>query len=155
MEASITYETRLPTPDKERLLACATPEPSTEACSIISREATSYISGYQYAFDSDDINLTSSIPTDHELKILPRVAGKIKSSVWTIAFAELMKRFSYHGALVLITNFIQHPLPPGSTTGASDGTSARVSGALGMGQKAAQGISLFMQCLAWMMPIVG
>lgn len=93
-------------------------------------------------------------PTEEELRTLPRVSGKIKWSMWTIAFVELCERFSYYGSAVLYTNYVNHPLPDGSNTGASleDGGQA---GALGMGPKAAQGISLFNQFFAYIMPLVG
>ena len=76
-------------------------------------------------------------------------------AVFTIAFAELCERFSYYGSSVLYTNFVQRPLPEGSNTGASEGTSSRIPGALGMGQKASQGIVLFNQFFAYLMPLVG
>lgn len=91
-------------------------------------------------------------PTEDELRTLRRVSGKIKWSMYTIAFVELCERFSYYGSSVLYTNFVNRPLPPGSTTGsAPDGR----PGALGMGPKAAQGISLFNQFFAYIMPLVG
>ena len=77
-----------------------------------------------------------------------------------IAFVELAERFSYYGSSVVFvsylqsllhspcltvskTNFIQHPLPPGSRTGAGghDGQ----SGALGMQQRASTGLTTFYQ----------
>lgn len=91
-------------------------------------------------------------PTEEELQTLRRVSGKIPWTMWTIAFVELCERFSYYGAAVLYTNFVNHPLPPGSTTGAApDG----LPGALGMGPKAAQGISLFNQFFAYLTPLLG
>lgn len=94
-------------------------------------------------------------PTEEELRTLRRVSGKLKWAVWTIAFAELCERFSYYGSSILYTNFVQRPLPEGSTTGASEGTSSRIPGALGQGQKAAQGIVLFNQFFAYVMPLLG
>ncbi|KAL7936440.1 PTR2 domain-containing protein [Trichoderma chlorosporum] len=91
-------------------------------------------------------------PTEEELRTLRRVSGVIKWSMYTIAFVELCERFSYYGSSVLYTNFVNRPLPAGSTTGsAPDGR----PGALGMGPKAAQGISLFNQFFAYIMPLVG
>ena len=94
-------------------------------------------------------------PTEEELRTLRRVPAKLHLPVWTIAFAELCERFSYYGSSVLYTNFVQRPLPEGSNTGASHGTDARVPGALGQGQKAAQGIVLFNQFFAYLMPLLG
>ncbi|KAJ4253331.1 hypothetical protein NW762_010486 [Fusarium torreyae] len=99
--------------------------------------------------DSDD-----ELPTEEELHTLRRVSGKIKWAMYTIAFVEGCERFSYYGAAILYTNFVTQKLPEGSTTGApldSDGQ----AGALGMGPKAGQGISLFNQFFAYLMPLVG
>ena len=93
-------------------------------------------------------------PTEEELRTLRRVSGKIKWSMWTIAFVELCERFSYYGSSVLYTNFVNHPLPDGSNTGAPLVYGGQ-PGALGMGPRAAQGISLFNQFFAYLMPLVG
>jgi POT family proton-dependent oligopeptide transporter len=93
-------------------------------------------------------------PTEEEQATLRRVSGKIKWSMWTIAFVELCERFSYYGSAVLYTNFVVQPLPPGSTTGAPLGGSGQ-PGALNLGQKAGQGISLFNQFFAYLMPLLG
>lgn len=106
------------------------------------------------AVDSTDDETWADKPTEEELRTLRRVSGKIKWSMWTIAFVELCERFSYYGSAVLYTNFVNKPLPTGSTTGAPL-TTDDVPGALGMGQKAAQGISLFNQFFAYLMPLLG
>jgi len=93
-------------------------------------------------------------PTDEEMQTLRRVSGKIMWSMWTIAFVELCERFSYYGSAVLYTNFVNKPLPDGSTTGAPVNGHGQ-PGALGMGTKAAQGISLFNQFFAYIMPLLG
>ncbi|KAI9172612.1 putative peptide transporter ptr2 [Paramyrothecium foliicola] len=105
------------------------------------------------AIDSADEDWPDK-PTEEELRTLPRVSGKIKWSMWTIAFVELCERFSYYGSSVLYTNFVNKGLPKGSTTGAPL-TSDGIPGALGMGPKAAQGISLFNQFFAYLMPLFG
>lgn len=66
---------------------------------------------------------------------------------------ELCERFSYYGSAVLYTNFVQRPLPPGSTTGAGglDGQ----AGALDRGLQASVSIGLFNQFFAYLMPLVG
>lgn len=104
---------------------------------------------------SSETDSLSDKPTDEELRTLRRVAGHIKWQVWTIAFAELCERFSYYGSAVLYTNFVQRPLPPGSTTGASEGTPARIPGALNMGQRASTGLGLFNQFFAYLLPLLG
>lgn len=93
-------------------------------------------------------------PTEEELHTLRRVSGKIMWSMWTIAFVELCERFSYYGSAVLYTNFVNHKLPEGSTTGAPVEYGGQ-PGALGMGPQAAQGISLFNQFFAYVMPLLG
>ena len=72
-------------------------------------------------------------PTEEELRTLRRVSGPIPWTAYTIAFIELCERFSYYGTTAVFVNFIQQPLPEGSTTGA--GFDAQ-SGALDMGQRA-------------------
>ncbi|KKA30144.1 hypothetical protein TD95_002802 [Thielaviopsis punctulata] len=107
-----------------------------------------------YIVDTDS-DVVENEPTEEDLKTLPRISGPINWAIYTIAFAELCERFSYYGSAVLYTNFVNRPLPEGSTTGASHGTSANTPGALGMGTKAAQGISLVNQFWAYLMPLFG
>jgi POT family proton-dependent oligopeptide transporter len=92
-------------------------------------------------------------PTDEELQTLRRVSGKIPWTAWTIAFCELCERFSYYGTTVVYVNFIQHPLPDGSNTGA--GGADGQSGALGRGQRMSTGLTLFNQFWAYIMPLFG
>jgi POT family proton-dependent oligopeptide transporter len=95
-------------------------------------------------------------PTEEELATLRRVSGKIPWVAYTVAFVELCERFSYYGTTAVckyilgvvaclygltsiqVVNFIQQPLPEGSTTGA--GFSGQ-SGALNMGQRASTGLT--------------
>jgi proton-dependent oligopeptide transporter, POT family len=90
--------------------------------------------------------------TEEDLRSLRRVSGKIPWVAFTIAFVELCERFSYYGTTVLFTNFIQQPLPLGSTTGAGK---EGQSGALDMGQRAAQGLVTFNQFWAYVTPLLG
>jgi POT family proton-dependent oligopeptide transporter len=92
-------------------------------------------------------------PTEEELHSLRRVSGKIPWAAWTIAFCELCERFSYYGTTVVYVNYIQQPLPEGSRTGA--GGADGQSGALGMGQQASTGLTLFNQFWAYVMPLFG
>lgn len=55
---------------------------------------------------------------------------------------------------MLVTNFIQQPLPDGSNTGA-DFQNLEQAGALGMGQRAATGITTFNQFWQYTMPLFG
>ncbi|MBE3049712.1 hypothetical protein IMZ48_45900 [Candidatus Bathyarchaeota archaeon] len=106
-------------------------------------------------YESTESEEYEDTPTEEELRTLRRVSAPLHWPIFTIAFAELCERFSYYGSSILYTNFVQHPLPDGSKTGASFGTSAKIPGALGKGQKAAQGIVLFNQFFAYFMPLVG
>lgn len=103
---------------------------------------------------TDDDDEWPDKPTDEERQTLRRVSGKIPWTMYTIAFAELAERFSYYGSSVLYTNFVNNPLPMGSNTG-SDPSENGKPGALGMGTKAAQGISLFNQFFAYITPLLG
>lgn len=94
-------------------------------------------------------------PTEEDLHTLRRVADYIPPKLFTIAFVELCERFSYYGTIIVYTNFIQQPLPDGSTTGAGGPDSQAVSGALGMGQRASTGITTFNQFFQYLMPLFG
>ncbi|THX77985.1 PTR2-domain-containing protein [Aureobasidium pullulans] len=106
-----------------------------------------------YEVRTPETEVYDDLPTEEDLKTLRRVSGKINWAAYTVAFAELAERFSYYGSSILYTNFVQWPLPEGSRTGAG-GLNGQ-PGALGMGQSAAQGISLFNQFFAYFMPLIG
>ncbi|KAL1875122.1 hypothetical protein Plec18167_005792 [Paecilomyces lecythidis] len=91
-------------------------------------------------------------PTDEEKRTLRRVADRVPWTAYTVAFVELCERFSYYGTTAVFVNFIQQPLPAGSRTGAGfDGQ----SGALGMGQRASTGLTMFNTFWCYLMPIAG
>ncbi|KAL9135668.1 MAG: hypothetical protein Q9175_003131 [Cornicularia normoerica] len=92
-------------------------------------------------------------PTAEEIEKLRRVCGAVPWSAYTIAFVELCERFSYYGTTVVFVNFIQKPLPDGSTTGSSGADGQ--SGALGLGQRASNGLVTFNSMWAYFMPLVG
>jgi POT family proton-dependent oligopeptide transporter len=97
------------------------------------------------------VTADGQFPTPEEMQSLRRIANKIPMKLFSIAFIELCERFSYYGCTVVFTNFIQQPLPPGSTTGADD----EQPGALGMGQRASTGITTFNQFWQYLMPLLG
>ncbi|RMZ90734.1 hypothetical protein DV736_g2033, partial [Chaetothyriales sp. CBS 134916] len=97
-------------------------------------------------------DITDVEPSEEELETLRRVSGKIPWQAFTVAFVELCERFSYYGTTVVYVNFIQQPLPEGSSTGA--GFSGQ-SGALGMGQRASTGLTTFNQFWAYLTPLLG
>jgi proton-dependent oligopeptide transporter, POT family len=90
--------------------------------------------------------------TEEDLANLRRVSGPIPWAAFTVAFVELCERFSYYGTTIVFTNFIQQPLPEGSSTGA--GFSGQ-SGALGMGQRASTGLKTFNEFWSYVMPLLG
>ncbi|KAF2102607.1 MFS peptide transporter [Rhizodiscina lignyota] len=103
-------------------------------------------------YDFPDENTGREEISDEDLRSLRRVSGKITWIAFTIAFVELCERFSYYGTTVVFVNFIQQPLPQGSTTGAGhDGQ----SGALDMGQRASAGLTTFNQFWAYITPLFG
>lgn len=119
---------------------------------VIEEKSHGHMDAEKISQSSDD-DYYPDKPTSEEMQTLRRVSGKIKWAMWTIAFVELCERFSYYGSAVLYTNFVNRPLPEGSTTGADPNN--ELPGALGMGLKASQGISLFNQFFAYIMPLLG
>ncbi|EEP79081.1 conserved hypothetical protein [Uncinocarpus reesii 1704] len=109
--------------------------------------------GSRHGSDDEGVGLRREMPTDEEMLTLRRVADKIPWITFSIAFVELCERFSYYGTINVFTNFIQRPLPEGSTTGA--GGTDRISGALGLGQRASTGLTLFNQFWSYIMPLAG
>lgn len=85
-----------------------------------------------------------------------RVSDAIPWNAYLIAIVEMAERFSYYGSLVVFTNFIQQPLPPGSRTGAGNAHGAAAqSGALDMGQRASTGLSTFFTFWCYITPLFG
>ncbi|KAF7118462.1 hypothetical protein CNMCM5793_007983 [Aspergillus hiratsukae] len=123
--------------------------PSIEEIAPASKEvgASSAVS------DDDHAHLQRQLPSDEEFKNLRRVAGDIPWTAYTVAVVELCERFSYYGTTAVFVNFIQRPLPEGSTTGA--GYDHSVPGALGMGQQASTGLTLFNAFWSYVMPLAG
>ncbi|OAP54481.1 hypothetical protein AYL99_10929 [Fonsecaea erecta] len=107
------------------------------------------------------------VPTGEDLhgpNALRRVAAPIPWAVYTVAFVELCERFSYYGTQVVYSNFVNHALPlpapngpPGShhNTGAGGGTDQGISGALGQGPQAANGINTFNNFWVYCVPLLG
>ncbi|BGP45405.1 hypothetical protein JCM10450v2_001223 [Rhodotorula kratochvilovae] len=93
-------------------------------------------------------------PTEEEKLTLRRVPGPINFAAFLVAYVELAERFSYYGCTVVFTNFIQRPLPEGSTTGAIL-RSGDQAGALGMGQQASTGIITFNSFWVYCVPLFG
>ncbi|PWN88857.1 putative PTR2-Di-and tripeptide permease [Acaromyces ingoldii] len=92
--------------------------------------------------------------TDEDRRTLRRVPAAIPWASFLIAVCELSERFSYYGTVQVFQNFIENPLPIGSTTGA-DPSSEGTPGALGRGQTAATGLTTFNQFWVYCMPLLG
>jgi POT family proton-dependent oligopeptide transporter len=105
------------------------------------------------AYEDDHSHLQRQFPSDDDFKHLRRIAGDIPWTAYTVAFVELCERFSYYGTTAVFVNFIQRPLPEGSTTGA--GYDHSNPGALGMGQQASTGLTLFNAFWSYVMPLAG
>ncbi|OBZ66420.1 putative peptide transporter ptr2 [Grifola frondosa] len=102
----------------------------------------------------DSVHEGLEFPTDEERDILRRVSDSVPWNAYMIAFIELAERFSYYGATVVFTNFIQQPLPPGSKTGAAPNPTGQ-AGALGLGQRASTGIGTFNSFWVYVIPLFG
>ncbi|KAK3114750.1 hypothetical protein LTR53_006593 [Teratosphaeriaceae sp. CCFEE 6253] len=94
------------------------------------------------------------IPTDEDLATLRRVPAKMPWIAFTVAFVELCERFAYYGTTAVMVNYIQQPMPAGSTTG-NDPFSDGQPGALGYGQRASTGLVLFNKFWAYFIPLFG
>ncbi|KXG51710.1 Major facilitator superfamily domain, general substrate transporter [Penicillium griseofulvum] len=110
------------------------------------------------SIDGED-SLDKTAPTEEELATLRRVAGKLPIAAYSVAFVELCERFSYYGTTAVFVNFIQRPLPDGSSAGnlvagVSDWSNDS-PGALGMGQQASTGLTLFNAFWSYIMPLFG
>ncbi|CAK7270214.1 hypothetical protein SEPCBS57363_003992 [Sporothrix epigloea] len=91
-------------------------------------------------------------PTVDELVSLRRVADNIPMSIYTIVAVEFCERFSYYGVMIVITNFIQWPMPIGSTTGSAPHGQP---GAMGFGQRTATAITTFNVFWQYLTPLLG
>ncbi|KAJ6584729.1 PTR2-domain-containing protein [Mycena capillaripes] len=96
---------------------------------------------------------SSNASAETDVLRLRRVAGSIPLNAYLLGLAELVERISFFGATVVFTNFIQQPLPVGSTTGA--GHAHGQSGALGLGQRASTGLTTFFWLWCYITPLFG
>lgn len=95
-------------------------------------------------------------PTIHEAETLRRVLGRAPYAAYLICLVELAERGSYYGVTGILANFIQRPLPPGSTTGAPvSKTSSQNAGALGLGVTTSSALTLLLTFLAYVVPLYG
>jgi proton-dependent oligopeptide transporter, POT family len=127
----------MPTPTLEKQIAMEHKEPLAPSV--------------QSSSDNDSL---PRLPTDEELETLRRIPAKIPWIAFTVAFVELCERFAYYGTTAVMINFIQQPLPDGSTTG-NDPRPNGQPGALEYGQRASTGASLFNRFWAYFIPLIG
>lgn len=72
-----------------------------------------------------------------------------------ILICEFGERGSYYGTIGVLTNFIQRPLPEGSTTGRVLPGHEGSAGALGLGLSDANALYMLLQFLAYVTPLFG
>lgn len=96
------------------------------------------------------------VPTQEDQDKLRKIVGEIPISCYLICLVELAERGSYYSVSEVLTNFIQRPLPKGSSTGAplSD-TLSEVAGALNMGLQVSSAMTLLLTFLAYVVPLYG
>lgn len=95
-------------------------------------------------------------PTQEESRTLRRILGRASYASYLICLTELAERASYYSTSGVLANFIQRPLPPGSTTGAPlSKTSSQSAGALGMGVATSSAFTLLLTFLAYVVPLYG
>ncbi|VEU19343.1 DEKNAAC100581, partial [Brettanomyces naardenensis] len=121
-----------------------------------SPDNASVISGHDFIVDYADeynpIGMAVAVPED---KTRYRVIKTRPSFVcYLILLVEFAERGSYFGVQGILNNFIMRPLPEGSTTGRvfHDNDNA---GALNMGIPAANGLTMLLQFMAYVMPLFG
>ncbi|GMM37741.1 hypothetical protein DASC09_050660 [Saccharomycopsis crataegensis] len=95
-------------------------------------------------------------PTEEQEQTLRKVPGHPPLHCYLICLIEFAERGSYYGVSGILTNFIQRPLPTGSTTGAPvSRDSSENAGALGLGLQVASAVTLLLTFLAYVAPLIG
>lgn len=106
----------------------------------------------EYADDLNPLGLAIARPDDkHRFR---SVSTRPPLVCYLILLVEFAERGSYYGTQGILNNFIMRPLPEGSTTGRvyHENDSA---GALGLGIPAANGLTMLLQFMAYVMPLFG
>lgn len=133
---------------------------------VHSAESISTAGGEEYDFDDPSNYFTDYVddqnpkglrkPTQEESRTLRRTLGHAPYVAYLICLTELAERASYYSTSGVLANFIQRPLPPGSTTGAPVlTTSSQSAGALDMGVTASSAFTLLLTFLAYVVPLYG
>ncbi|KAJ6528108.1 POT family protein [Mycena capillaripes] len=93
-------------------------------------------------------------PTEEEARTLRKVVGPIPWVAYCLCTAELAERASYYATTGVISNFLEFPLPPGSSSGKAPGLNQH-AGALGKGLQYASGVTTAFTFVAYVVPIFG
>ncbi|KAF8205384.1 putative MFS peptide transporter [Mycena galopus ATCC 62051] len=93
-------------------------------------------------------------PTDEEAATLRKVVGPIPWVAYLLCTAELAERASYYATTGVISNFLEFPLPPGSSSGKAPGANQH-AGALGKKLQYASGVTTAFTFVAYVVPIFG
>ncbi|KAF2015762.1 peptide transporter PTR2-A [Aaosphaeria arxii CBS 175.79] len=96
-----------------------------------------------------------SLPTEEELRTLPRVPAAIPWRIYTIAFVELVERMSYYGTTAVYSNYIAKPrtTPTGAALNPDDADAQ--PGALGLGKQVAFSLTTFNAFWVYVCPLLG
>ncbi|KAF8205377.1 POT family protein [Mycena galopus ATCC 62051] len=113
------------------------PEPGTEVAILEQEDPTLY-----------------PPPTDEEAATLRKVVGPIPWVAYLLCTAELAERASYYATTGVISDFLEFPLPPGSSSGSAPGANEH-AGALGKGLTYASGVTTAFTFVAYVVPIFG
>lgn len=105
---------------------------------------------------ADEYNLNGlPIATLEDKAIYRNIKTRPTLAAMLILICEFGERGSYYGTIGVLTNFVQRPLPPGSTTGRVMHGGEGNAGALGLGLRDANALYMVLQFLAYVTPLVG
>lgn len=94
-------------------------------------------------------------PTEEELAILPKIAGKLPWTSYMLCGVEFAERASYYGCYQVFKNFIRGSLPIGGNgAGAPPRGSQKTAGALGKGTVIAGAMTDAFKFLAYAVYVV-
>ena len=148
------------TDENNSLKQASTPSEKDEK-NLVSSEGpfpvTNEKSGYNYEDEIDELPEGAMIPTDEERETLRKVPAPMPIGAFLVVIVEFAERFAFYGCSQgPFQNFIQQPLPPGSTTGAVvDGNEDASAGALNKGQQTATALTTFFSFFCYVTPILG
>lgn len=107
----------------------------------------------EYADEYNPRGLAVALPEDKEK--FRNIVTRPTLAAMLILVCEFGERGSYYGTQGILTNFIQRPLPHGSTTGKVLPGNIGNAGALGLGLRDANALTTVLQFLAYVTPLFG